>query len=111
GGMRQSGILAAAALWALDNNLERLGEDHENARCLAERLAASTAVRARAPDSNMVLLEIRSATDSAHAVPALAAAGVLVVPLGPKRLRAVTHLDVSRDDCLKAADIIETVLG
>ncbi len=111
GGMRQSGILAAAALYALDHNLDRLGEDHENARRLAERLSDCPTVRPSLPETNIVMLDLTRATDSAEAViPQLAQAGVLLVPFGPRRLRAVTHLDVSRSDVERAADVIARVL-
>ncbi len=111
GGMRQSGILAAAALYALDHNLSRLEEDHENARRLAERLSACPSVRPSLPETNIVMLDLTRATDSAEAViPKLAQAGVLLVPFGPRRLRAVTHLDVSRSDVEGAADVIARVL-
>lgn len=112
GGMRQSGVLAAAALYGLDHNLTRLADDHEHARLLAERLSHSAAVRPSTPETNIVMLDLVRDTDSADTViPRLAAAGVLVVPFGPRRLRAVTHLDVSRPDIERAAEVIAAVLG
>jgi threonine aldolase len=112
GGMRQSGILAAACLYALDHNLDRLSEDHENARRLAAALAQSSAVRPAAPDSNIVMLDLIREGDTADVVvPKLAAAGVLVVPFGARRLRAVTHLDVTRDAVDQAARVIRETLG
>ncbi|HKW42327.1 MAG TPA: GntG family PLP-dependent aldolase [Gemmatimonadales bacterium] len=112
GGMRQSGILAAAGLYALEHNLERVSEDHENARLLAERLLACAAVRPSSPESNIVMLDLVREGDTADAViPKLARAGVLVVPFGERRLRAVTHLDVSRADVLRAAEVIKSALG
>jgi threonine aldolase len=111
GGMRQSGVLAAAALYALDHNLTRLADDHEHARLLAERLSHSPGVRPSTPETNIVMLDLVRDTDSADTViPRLAAAGVLVVPFGPRRLRAVTHLDVSRPDIERAAEVIAAVL-
>ena len=112
GGMRQSGILAAAALYALAHNLSRIVEDHANAQRLAAALDGHPAVRPLPPDSNILMLDLLRETDTADAViPKLAAAGVLVVPFGPKRLRAVTHLDVSAADVDRAARIIARVLG
>ncbi|HMG17660.1 MAG TPA: GntG family PLP-dependent aldolase, partial [Gemmatimonadales bacterium] len=97
GGMRQSGILAAAALYALDHNLGRIGEDHANAKRFAEILSDSQTVRPSAPETNIVMLDLlRDGDSSESVVPRLAQAGVRVVPFGPRRLRAVTHLDVSR---------------
>jgi threonine aldolase len=112
GGMRQSGILAAAVLYALDHNLSRLGEDHDHARLLAERLSDCPTVRPSAPETNIVMLDLLRETDTAESViPKLARAGVLLVPFGPRRLRAVTHLDVTRADVERAAGLIASVLG
>src|SRR5437667_364048 len=104
GGMRQSGILTAAALYALDHNLIRLEEDHDNARRLAELLSDCPTVRPSVPDANIVMLDlVRDGATSQAVVPQLAQAGVLVVSFGPRRLRAVTQLDVSRREIERAA--------
>ena len=111
GGMRQSGILAAAALYALDHHLPRIAEDHANATRLAELLSDCPTVRPSDPETNIVMLELGRAGDSSEtAIPRLAQAGVLVVPFGPRRLRAVTHLDVSRADVERAARLIAEAL-
>jgi threonine aldolase len=111
GGMRQSGILAAAALYALDHNLARIAEDHANAGRLAAALAGHPHVRPLPPDSNIVMLDLLREADSAETVvPTLAALGVRVGKWGPKRLRAVTHLDVSAADVDRAAAVIADVL-
>ena len=94
GGMRQSGILTAAGLWALEHNLGRLAEDHANAKRLASGLTGHPGVRPLPPDTNIVMLDlVRDAADAV--IPKLAERGVLVTAFGPKRLRAITHLDVS----------------
>ena len=112
GGMRQSGMLAAAALYALDHHLDRLADDHATARLLADRLAGCGAVRPSQPETNIVMIDLARAGDTAEAViPKLARAGVLVVPFGARRLRAVTHLDVTRADVERAADLIAATLG
>jgi len=112
GGMRQSGILAAAGLYALEHNLGRIADDHTHAHLLAERLSDCPALRASDPETNIVMLDLVRERDVADAViPQLAAAGVLVVPFGPRRLRAVTHLDVRRADIERAADIVARVLA
>jgi threonine aldolase len=112
GGMRQSGILAAAALWALDHNVARLAEDHANAKLLAERLAAYPALRTELPQSNVVMIDLTRDEETAEAAVAkLARAAILVVPFGPRRLRAVTHLDVTRHDVERASDVIGHVLA
>lgn len=112
GAMRQSGILAAAGLYALEHNLQRLAEDHAHAALVAERLAVHPAIAPVRPDTNIVMLDLVRPGDSATTVlPKLAEHGVLLVPFGPRRLRAVTHLDVSHADVEWAADVIGTVLA
>jgi threonine aldolase len=110
GGMRQSGILAAAGLYALEHNLGRLGEDHANAQLLAERLDGHEAVRPLPPDTNIIMLDLVGRDTADTALPKLADAGVLLVPFGPTRLRAVTHLDAPREDVLRAAEVIASTL-
>lgn len=111
GGMRQSGILAAAGLYALDHNLPRIGEDHANARHFAELLAECPTVRPWIPETNIVMLDLVRETDSSETVvPRLAHAGVLVVSAGARRLKAATHLDVGRGDVARAARIIVEAL-
>jgi len=112
GGMRQSGVLAAAALYALDHNLERIPEDHANARRLASALSGHPHVRPLPPETNIVMLDLLRASDTADAVAAkLASEGVLVAPWGPRRLRAVTHLDVSATDLEHAVTVMARVLA
>jgi threonine aldolase len=109
GGMRQSGILTAAGLWALEHNLGRLAEDHANARRLADGLAGHPAVRPLAPETNIVMLDLtRHVADDV--IPRLAERGVLVTAFGPKRLRAITHLDVSAKDIERAIEVIAALL-
>jgi threonine aldolase len=113
GGMRQAGVLAAAALWALDHNVDRLAEDHENARLLAERLAElkGIAVNLERVMTNIVLADLSTRLPTAEAaVTALRARGVLCLAMGPRRLRFVTHMDVSRADCERAATIVAEAL-
>jgi len=105
--MRQSGILAAAGLYALDHNLDRIAEDHANARRFAEILADSPTVRPSDPQTNIVMVDLERASATAEAASArLAQAGVRMSAYGPKRLRAVTHLDVTRADIERAARIV-----
>jgi threonine aldolase len=93
GGMRQSGILAAAALHALDAHLERLGDDHANARALAERLAEAGGARVVPPDTNIVMVDLPDGMTSSAVVAAAAEQGVRITPWSATRIRAVTHLD------------------
>jgi threonine aldolase len=107
GGMRQSGILTAAGLYALDHNLSRIGDDHANATRFAELLSDSRTVRPSAPETNIVMVDLLRERDTPQSVSQrLAEAGVRLAPWGPRRLRAVTHLDVTRADIERAARII-----
>jgi threonine aldolase len=107
GAMRQVGIFAAAAEHALDHHLDRLADDHANARVLAERLAASPAIELdpAAVRTNIVVFRMADgAPDAATVVAAARAAGVLVVAFNARTIRAVTHLDVTRDQVADAAE-------
>ncbi len=113
GGMRQAGILAAAGLYALERNVGRLAEDHENARLLGAALAGLPGVSLPFPvETNLVFASFqgRSARDLAAR---LKEAGVLCNPEGskPDVLRFVTHLDVSRQDVEEAARRIATAVA
>jgi threonine aldolase len=112
GGMRQSGVIAAAALWALDHNVERLAQDHANARWMAQRLASMPgAVVDAAPPSNIVMLDLGPALPPAREVVArLAARGILALACAERRVRLVTHLDVDRAGCERAVSAIAEVL-
>jgi len=113
GAMRQSGILAVAGLYALDHNLARLGEDHVNAKILAERLAGLRGVRLdlATVQSNIVIFRMEEGTPDAAAIVARAQEmGVLISAFGERTVRAVTHLDVSRDQCRHAADLLAAVI-
>lgn len=106
GGMRQAGVLAAAASYALDQHVERLGEDHALARRLADALAGIDGVRVETPHTNMLFVDlVGPARERAAAlVQHLAEQGVLAI--GLYRLRLVTHLDVSADGVDRAAAAI-----
>ncbi len=97
GGMRQIGILAAAGIYALEHNRERLAEDHENARAIADEIAAvrGTKVDLEKVQTNIVMVDTPS-IPAAKVADAAKAAGVLVSVFGPERIRIVTHLDVAR---------------
>jgi threonine aldolase len=112
GGMRQAGVLAAAALWALDHNLARLAEDHANARWLAQRLVGVPGLVVDAtPPSNIVMVDLAAGQPAARELSVrLAARGVLCLPFGERRLRLVTHLDVDRAACGRAADELAAAL-
>ena len=113
GAMRQAGILAAAGLYALDHNIGRLAEDHANARLIAERISAIPGVKLdlATVQTNIISLNLASSAPDAVEIAARAKQqGVLLSVFGPKKLRAVTHLDVSRSQCQKDAEILGHVL-
>ncbi len=109
GGMRQAGIIAAAGLFALRHNIERLAEDHRRCALLARRLAKAPrlAVDPDAVETNMVFADARpSGLTAVEAVRRLAGRGVLCLDEGPTTIRFVTHLDLDDDDVEEAARII-----
>jgi threonine aldolase len=109
GAMRQSGIVAAGALWALEHNVERLAEDHANARLLADGLAEidGVAIDPGAVETNIVIFAV---PDPGKLVEQLAAAGVEMARFGP-RVRAVTHLDVDRAGVERALGAVTAALS
>ena len=108
GGMRQAGVLAAAALHALDHHVERLAEDHANARLLAEGLQGLPGVTVAMPHSNIVFIDL-AADKPADTVAQLRKHGVLAT--GLYKLRLVTHLDVGRSGVERAVVVLRDVLG
>ena len=109
GAMRQIGILAAAGLYALDNNMTRLVEDHANAHLIADRLAKCRRIAIDLATVQTNILVFGLAPDAPDAMVLVAnarARGVLINAFGPRTVRAVTHLDVSRDQCMRAADVL-----
>lgn len=96
GGMRQAGVLAAAGLHALDQHVERLAEDHRNAR----RIAAACGVDPAAVATNIVAIEV---PDAGAVVAEAAAAGIRIGAVGPRRVRLLTHLGISEEDAEAAA--------
>jgi threonine aldolase len=107
GAMRQVGIFAAAGLHALDHHLARLADDHAHARVLAEGIARSDGVELDlgTVQTNIVVFRLRRG-DAPAFVASARAAGVLVNALGPRTVRALTHLDVDIAACRRAADVL-----
>ena len=109
GAMRQSGIFAAAGLYAIEHHMARLAEDHANAQRFAERLAASERILLdlTTVQTNIVVFSLSARAPDASAIVAQARErGVLVFAFGPRTIRAVTHLDVTRAQCERAADVL-----
>jgi threonine aldolase len=99
GGMRQAGVLAAAGLHALDHHVDRLADDHAHARLLAEAVGLDPAT----VPTNIVVWEH---PDAATVVGKAAEAGVRIATVGPRTIRLVTHLDISRADAERAASVL-----
>lgn len=110
GGLRQSGVLAAACLHALEHNVDRLAEDHEHARLLAEGLRAIPGVKVLSQDTNMLFVEFEPARCEGLTA-ALAQEGILMRAVygGPTRL--VTHLDVSAEDVRRVVQTVARLLA
>jgi threonine aldolase len=110
GAMRQSGIVAAGGLYALDHHVDRLADDHARARRLAEGLAALPGVELdpAAVDTNILVFAV---PDAPAFCAALDRAGVMLIPLDARRVRAVTHLDVDDDGIDTALDAAAAALG
>lgn len=113
GGMRQVGILAAAALYALDHNVDRLAEDHANARRLAEALAALPGITLdpATVETNIVYFDLDPAIGAERFCRTLHEAGVWMLSVSANRVRAVAHLDVSRAGIEKAIEIVGRTLA
>jgi threonine aldolase len=113
GGMRQAGVLAAAGLVALEEMPARLGEDHANARLLAEEVALRDVadIDLATVQTNMVVFKLRRGGDAAAFCAALKTKGVVAGALGPRVVRFVTHFDVSREECEQAAKVVGEVLA
>ena len=107
GGMRQAGVLAAAGLIALKEMPARLPEDHANARLLAGILKQSEAVALdlNGVETNIVIVSLRGGGSAPELVAALKARGVLASAVGPHAVRFVTHFNLSRESCTRAAEI------
>ncbi|MCW2854749.1 MAG: threonine aldolase [Marmoricola sp.] len=103
GGMRQVGVLAAAGMYALDNNIDRMVEDHENARLIAEICGLDPV----SVPTNIVVVDVPSAPD---VVAAAVEQGIRIGAVGPRRVRLLTHLDVTRDEAEQAGKVLAGLL-
>jgi threonine aldolase len=114
GAMRQAGIIAAAGLYALDHNIDRLAQDHTNAKILARGLAEipGILIDVEHVETNMVFFDVAgTGLTAVDAVERLSAGGVRMGATGRTRIRAVTHLDVSQSDVERAVEIAREVLA
>lgn len=112
GAMRQAGIIAAGAVYALNHHVERLAEDNENAHIFARRLAEIEGIVVEPVETNLIFFDVSGLGVTAEAFNALLRdKGLRISVLGKTRARAVTHLDVSREQVKEALDIIRQVSG
>jgi threonine aldolase len=111
GSMRQGGICAAACLYALDHNIDRLAEDHANAKALARGLSQMPGLAVEEPETNLVFFDTRGAGVTADDLASrLRQSGISVSTVGPYRVRACTHLDVDAEGIAVAMQAIGTAL-
>jgi threonine aldolase len=109
GGMRQVGIIAAGALYALENHIERLAEDHENAQILARAFEETEgfSLEFGRVETNLIWVKVDPSLGTGPDVASyLRSRGILVTSLDPQTIRACTHLDVSREDVLHVAKVV-----
>lgn len=114
GGMRQAGILASAALYALDHHIDRLAEDHANAQIIAQAINDVPGLKITPPvvETNLIWFDVDPALGTAADVAQnLKDHGILVYTVGKKQLRACTHLDVSRTQAIRVAEVIKKYVG
>ena len=112
GGMRQAGFLAAAGLYGLENNIERLREDHDNAEILADYLTDLREVtEVIYPETNIVIFDVNPEKGSNFYIEKLQEKGLRTVSFGKNRIRMVTHLEIGKREIKEAGAILKTVLG
>ena len=114
GAMRQAGIIAAAGIYALDHHVDRLADDHANARRFAEGISEVPGIEAdpSTVDTNIVFFDVKATGHSgADIASALAETGVRIGAMGPTRMRAVTHLDVDAEGIETAIEAVSAVIS
>ncbi len=115
GSMRQVGIIAAAGLYAIDNHRDRLAEDHDNATLLAEGFNGLPGLTVNLENVHTNLIMVDVGEEIPGGAPgiaeAAAARGIMFTPLGPERFRMVTHLDVNREQCTQAIEVVSDILS
>ena len=110
GALRQAGIVAAGCLYALDHHIERLADDHANAQLLAEGLQSIPGIKVENPvETNMIFFNLTDRVSTTEFLAAIQNYGVRMGTIGD-RIRAVTHLDVSREDMEKSVEIAQKVI-
>lgn len=112
GGMRQAGFLAAAGIYAIENNIERLQQDHSNALIIAEHLSnLSQVTNIIPPETNILIFDVNPEKGADYFMEKLEAEGLRTVNFGKNRIRIVTHLEIGEDEVHRAGQILKTVLN
>lgn len=110
GGMRQAGFIAAAGIYALNNNIQRLTEDHQNAQLIAAAVSKKSFVKKILPvETNIIIFELNDGIAAPAMVKQLEEKGILSYAIAPNRIRFVLHLDVTKEMTQKTIDIISTL--
>ncbi|MFT3681106.1 MAG: GntG family PLP-dependent aldolase [Ferruginibacter sp.] len=110
GGMRQAGYLAAAGIYALEHNIERLADDHEHARLIAAALQKKSFVKSMLPvETNIVVFEVTGDYTAKTLVDKLAQYNILAIDISPTQIRLVTHLDITRIMVDRFIELVETL--
>jgi threonine aldolase len=109
--MRQSGIIAAGCLYGIEHNLKRMGDDHASAKRFAAIITEAKGASVSSPETNIVMITVPKSTDPATVEREAAARGVAVSLWDTARVRAVTHLDVTMDEAVRAAGILRDLFN
>ena len=110
GGMRQAGFLAAAGLYALEHQVSRLAEDHKHAKLLGKYLESRDFVGELLPvETNILIFEVRGKYTAPELAAKFKEQGIFVIPISPKQVRMVVHLDISADDVQRTIDVINSL--
>jgi len=108
GGMRQAGFMAAAGIYALENNIERLAEDHRHAKQIADVIAKKTYIKQVLPvETNIIIFELNDTITAAGWVTKFKERNIVGYAIAPKRVRLVVHLDISKEMVIKTIQEIE----
>lgn len=112
GGMRQAGFLAAAGLYAIENNIDRLNEDHTNAQILAEQLKGlSQVTNIIPPETNILIFDVNPDKGADYFIDKLEEAGLRTVNFGKNRIRIVTHLGIGKEEVNRGGAILKSILS
>ena len=106
GGMRQAGIIAAAGIYALENNITRLAEDHENAGLLKKMFSGIDRIEVISADTNMVFCRFLN-SDILELAAYLKKEGIIIMPMGKDTVRFVTHINISENDVVKLGESVK----